>query len=562
MTIFHRTAPEVALPGTDGQLHFFDTRSGKRLLAVDVPQGELLQLAWGPHGHSLVYATRGGWNLSLRVWDVEKLFQAGLRQNTDLVWSDPDPTFNDPGVLRRITWSPDGSKIATQVPGGYRVWDANTLAIVSDMESLAEDVNFRPADLQFSPDGKRLVTSYGGVQLYDVQSGKRLWQCEPYGSFAELDGFPGATSAVWSPEGDRIAVAGLRKPMIILDAETGDRVPDTSFETRQVNFVTAVHTLIDWSHFGLYWPDINYGVNRWRPGMPPERLAGVNMNAKCHMAVSPDGKKLACPGSENEIKILNLNHLGWEKILRGNNSRVTSVAWSFDGSRLLSHERDGVVRVWSPEHSLSMATITGVAGADWDPQGPRLAVCDARGSLRIYDATPSYEQECPPEFLPVIEKRLAADPTDAMQLKRKAIILCRQYQWATAAKIYQQLASRDSESSYFMPGWWAVNDIDAEYTDWTSIVEVPDSDLQEALKWYAPTDPANGFVEFHLETPYLLSPFYSASEQTVNLVVDPGYAEAAWLNGVQIVEKYTDQPFRFTRQVQAQGWLEHAGRAA
>jgi WD40 repeat protein len=88
-------------------------------------------------------------------------------------------------------------------------------------------------------------------------------------------------------------------------------------------------------------------------GQELQTLRGVSgMN----LAFSPDGNRLACPGSYREVKLWNT--MTWEKdsTLRGPTGEIRSLAFSHDSRRLASVSYDGELLVWDlpePAHTAS-----------------------------------------------------------------------------------------------------------------------------------------------------------------------------------------------------------------
>jgi WD40 repeat protein len=104
--------------------------------------------------------------------------------------------------MRFITFSPDGRTLAT-LGWKVRLWDAATGRLLQELEPHG----MWDVDLEFSPDGKKLVTAHGSqIHVWDLSTGKGrpLWTDKKYREYA-------ARVAV-SPDGKVLAVGGsMRK---------------------------------------------------------------------------------------------------------------------------------------------------------------------------------------------------------------------------------------------------------------------------------------------------------------------------------------------------------------
>lgn len=115
------------------------------------------------------------------------------------------------GQVNRARWSPDGLRIVTGgADGSVRVWDAATGEELLRLFSHLDEV----VNVRFSPDGSRLLSiSYdSNVLIWDAFTGAEL--AIIHVEHPDIAGGFAVNNAVFSPDGQRIAVMGVREAAI------------------------------------------------------------------------------------------------------------------------------------------------------------------------------------------------------------------------------------------------------------------------------------------------------------------------------------------------------------
>ncbi len=144
---------DISNGGSDTTASVWDAATGKRLLTLSAHIGTIRSVSFSPDGSRIATAADGGAN----VWDaVSGKLLLTLSGHTDSVFS--------------VKFSRDGKLIATDsADGTAKVWDASTganlLTMPADNQRL--DKRHRLGDLAFSPDGRYLaVADETGINVF------------------------------------------------------------------------------------------------------------------------------------------------------------------------------------------------------------------------------------------------------------------------------------------------------------------------------------------------------------------------------------------------------------
>jgi WD40 repeat protein len=124
------------------------------------------------------------------------------------------------GGVSYLTFSPDGRLLAAAGMAAAAVWDADTGKRQLFCELPGPGFDLR-TPLVFSPDGKTLAMNEPmglepATALWDVESGRR--KAAVRWSPPMID-----TCMAFSPDGKTLALTGLARPIILCDAQTGNR---------------------------------------------------------------------------------------------------------------------------------------------------------------------------------------------------------------------------------------------------------------------------------------------------------------------------------------------------
>ena len=223
---------------------------------------------------------------------------SALYQQRDLV-----KVVNVPEMVSSVTYSPDGTRIATgSADSTVRLWDATTGQQVG--QPLRHDDSV--TSVAFSPDGTRIAS--GGddttVRLWNAATGEQIGQ--------PMRQDDTVTSVAFSPDGTRIATGGADSTVRLWDTTTGQPI-----------------------------------------GQPMRHDDSVNS-----VAFSPDGTRIASGSADTTVRLWNaatgqqigqpMRHDDW----------VNSVAFSPDGTRIASAAAT-TVRLWDTTTGQQVGAATG-----------------------------------------------------------------------------------------------------------------------------------------------------------------------------------------------------------
>lgn len=276
------------------------------------------------------------------------------------------------------TFRPDGSRIATAGPDEIaRVWDAENGRLILSLAGHSNKV----MNTDFSPSGDRLVTTSldGTARIWDLASGEVVLILEGHSE--------GLMSPVYSPDGTQIVTTSIDGTARLWNAQTGE----LEFILPHSGATLGPHFSPDGSMVAI--ADDAAAVARiWntQTGEKVMELIG-HTDGLNEVAFSPDGSQLVTASSDLTIKLWDA-HSGAEfKTLEGHTGWVFTVEFSPDGRYVISGSQDGTARVWDVLSGNELITLAGHIGGVGEvsisPDGSLVVTSGEDGTARIWDIT-------------------------------------------------------------------------------------------------------------------------------------------------------------------------------
>jgi WD40 repeat protein len=382
---------ERVLTVSQNTARIWNARSGEVLHILDQHAAEVVCATFSPRGDRVV---TGSADSTAIIWDTGTGAAASKL-------SGPEGSIHD------VAYSPDGGRIATAWADDAHIWDAATGAEVT----LMQGHEFGIYSLAWTPDGERLATASEDftARVWDARTGRQLHVLPHRHKVIHLE---------ISPDGAFLLTASYDKSARIWDLRSGALVSEL-----RGHAAPLVHAAFSPDGLRVATACVDYTARVWRIAPAPPLVAPVNADATwVDASLSPDGKTMAGTRlGEKTARIVNLSSKREVARLEAHESQTLAVAYSSDGSKVITSAEDNTARIWDARTGGLLRTLSGHSGAVqiccFDADGRRALTSAADLTAKLWDVSsgaevisfPCTRQINSARFSPDGEKVLLAD---------------------------------------------------------------------------------------------------------------------------------------------------------
>jgi WD40 repeat protein len=212
-------------------------------------------------------------------------------------------------------------------------------------------------------------------------------------------------SAAWSADGTRIVTASADRTARIWDTKTGVQlfVLDGQMGWMVSAAWSPDGSRIVTSSVSQNWPDTRGRVSAaeslvkdtsariWdvNTGIPLVALEG-HAEAVLSVAYSPEGSRIVTASKDRTSRVWDAETGTPLAELAGHTDGLQSAAWSPDGLRIVTASRDGTARIWDAETGTPLAELMGhtdpVYSASYSPDALHIVTASSDKTARIWDS--------------------------------------------------------------------------------------------------------------------------------------------------------------------------------
>jgi len=366
----------------DGTARLWETASGELLRTYEHHTHHISSAAFSPDGGKVL---TGSWDQTAGLWEAAsgKLLKV-YQGHAD--------------VVNSVAFSPDGSKVLTGADDETaRLWETASGKTLAREEGHADVVN----SVAFSPDGSKALTGStdGIARLWETASGELLRTYEGHTGSVE--------SVAFSPDGSKALTGSTDRIARLWETASGELLRTYEGHSGQVRSVAfspdGSKVLTGSDRIAWLWETASGELLTTYEGHSDQ----VNS-----VAFSPDGSKVLTGSWDGtawlwETASLALTHmqqvvydkLGIKvrgKLLKGkllvtyegHSGQVRSVAFSPDGSKVLTGATDRTARLWETASGKLLVTYEGHTGSvesvAFSPNGHLIITCTLHGHVFIW----------------------------------------------------------------------------------------------------------------------------------------------------------------------------------
>jgi WD40 repeat protein len=317
-----------------------------------------------------------GADQTVRIWNVaERQELAALRGHHSEV--------------NCVALSSDGKTIVSGCKDGTLFgWDAERADRKKPFETLPAQV----ASMEFFPDSHALlsINRDGSVALWDAATLQERERISALGR--------GVEQIVISPDGARLYAGSREGRITVFDWATRSVVTNLAISAGRRSSVVPVGVIDHGRTLLTAGPES--AIRLWDTATWQSRVLAKPKPSprffRARLALSPDERLLAMPGSESAVEILNVATAQTQVSLDVENWGASPMAFSPDSALLAMASREGTVNIWDVSRGTIVDVLRGhllgVHDVAFSPDGERLASASAKNeAVKLWDVTSRHE---------------------------------------------------------------------------------------------------------------------------------------------------------------------------
>jgi eukaryotic-like serine/threonine-protein kinase len=282
------------------------------------------------------------------------------------------------GFISVMAFSPDGRRLASgSADKTIRLWELATGKDMAVLRGHEEPILW----LSFSRDGGRICSL--------TEKSGRLWDAATGRAIATLGGPQDEATAVFEPDGGRLVV-GSERQVSTWDATTGRRMAVLGSHEHEI-----LHLAVSPDGKRIASHGRREKIIRLWDGETGREVAVLRGDVEYQGALgfSPDGSRLASGGvyPDNTVRLWDAATGRPIAEMPGHKNTIRWVAFSPDGHRIVSASSDQTAWLWDGANGQSIAPLRGHTESLWlsifSPDGRRVVTASADQTLRLWDAS-------------------------------------------------------------------------------------------------------------------------------------------------------------------------------
>ena len=390
---FSPDGQRILTSSTDGTARLWETETGNPLSVMTHKNSIVMYAAFSPDGLKVVTRLKRG---SAILWDAKngkRLHTLVPKKEKDFARSSgpekigyqsafgpPETKLGLPNKIilptfqnYQVSFSPDGSKIATTGSKQAYLWDAQDGQLLFPLKH-----ENTVTHIAFSQKGSQMITTSfdNTARLWNTMNGKLIQEFKHENK---------VTYATMSPDEQSVATISNDYTVRLWKTETGqliNKLPHYSHVSYAV-FSPNGHYLVTTSYDNLarLWDGLGGQLIAVIPG---------HESVVYQAAFSHDGRRILTTSADSTVRLWNLLIAGNQffVMLQKDKESVNQAAFSPDGQRVVTSSADKLARVWNTQTGKLLKALPGhesaVQQAAFSPDGETVITASSENTARLW----------------------------------------------------------------------------------------------------------------------------------------------------------------------------------